>query len=77
MSLKSISYIEKHYETYTEDLLDFNNYALRKGAVNHNIQMLQLIKDMYSVKYAKKCCIMTIKNVFKILGLTKEEVEKL
>jgi hypothetical protein len=37
LSLKNAAYVEKHYECFTEDLLDFNNYALRKGAVNHHI----------------------------------------
>lgn len=39
LALKQIGWIEKHFDTMIEDCLEFNNYALRKGSVNHQIQI--------------------------------------
>lgn len=40
MALKQIGWIEKHFDTNIEDCFEFNNYALRKGTVNHQIGVL-------------------------------------
>lgn len=66
LSLKQIGWIEKHYDTMIEDCLEFNNYALRKGSVNHHIAVVELIHNIYSGHYASKCCINICKSIFKI-----------
>jgi peptide alpha-N-acetyltransferase len=75
-SLKQIGWIEKHFDTMVEDCLEFNNYALRKGTVNHEVQMIHFIHDIYNGHYPSKCCINTVKGVLKVLNLSAEELGK-
>jgi len=73
MALKQISWIEKHFDNMMEDCLEFNNYSLRKGSVNHMMEVVGLLRGVYNSKYASKCLINTVKGVLKVQKYTEEQ----
>ncbi len=76
MSLKEIGWIEKHFAGMVEDCLEFNNYALRKGAVNNQIQVVNLLTDVYNSHYASRCLINTVKGISKVQKLSTADMDQ-
>jgi hypothetical protein len=74
LALKEIGWMEKHFETFIEDCLEFNNFSLRKGTINHQMQLVEQMRDMYSGPYPKECCLGTLKAISKIQKHTEAQI---
>ena len=76
-SLKQFNFMEKNFDIVIDDLIEFNNYAFRKGSILQVLGMVELYNNVYQGKAAVKCCAGVIGNVNKIQKYNDEKIAEL